>query len=140
MPLVSDDVLQLLLFAIDRGFEGVAEELGLPEDGKEAGKVAKKCEGVKAEVTDILSAQPKGAKNMAWKKGPLPPNTWNWGGVVLVGMADGFYFADFHGDYVVIQDGTPDGCKVAADKIALYDNSLELPPDVKGRALARPKG
>lgn len=70
---------------------------------------------------------------MAWKKGPLPPGTWNWGGVVLVDEETGcgFYFADFCGDHVKL---CPDGRAVKPAEIALYDNSLELPPNCSGRA------
>jgi hypothetical protein len=68
---------------------------------------------------------------MAWKKGPLPADTYNWGGVVPVGEEKGFgfYFADFCGDHVKI---CPDGRVLKADEVALYDNSLELPMGVKG--------
>jgi hypothetical protein len=70
---------------------------------------------------------------MAWKPGPLPPNTWNWGGVVLKSDKgqDGFYFADFCGDHVMI---CPDGRRVEATDIALYDNGLTLPQNATGRA------
>ncbi len=65
---------------------------------------------------------------MAWKNGPLPADTWGWGGVVKNGEspAMGFYFASFEGDHAVI---FPDKEKVPADKVAKYDNSLELPPE-----------
>ena len=64
---------------------------------------------------------------MAWKPGPMPPNTWGWGGVALKGkgMEKGFFFADFQGDCAVL---IPGGKLVKADKIAWYDNSLTLPP------------
>jgi hypothetical protein len=67
---------------------------------------------------------------MAWKKGPLPPETYFWGGVVKAGddSGSGFYFADFCGDHVVTFPGEE---KLTADQVAWYDNSLELPP-VKG--------
>lgn len=66
-----------------------------------------------------------------WKPGPLPPGTWNWGGVVLSGTpATGFYFADFHGDYVLL---CPGARKVEANEIAFYNNCLELPSGVKSR-------
>jgi hypothetical protein len=81
---------------------------------------------------------------MAWKKGPLPENTWGWGGVVPVGeeAAVGFYFADFRGSCVALvgtdayAHGGPGGPPkiLHADQVAFYDNSLELPPGVKGRA------
>ena len=73
---------------------------------------------------------------MAWKPGPLPANTWHWGGVVLKSEpSTGFYFADFCGDHVKIQDSTfRFDRRVEAHDVALYDNGLELPPSVKGRA------
>jgi hypothetical protein len=68
---------------------------------------------------------------MAWKKGPLPPDTYQWGGVVpkdMVGQS-GFLFADFCGDHVMVygDKGTLSRRVEAAD-VAFYDNSLELPP------------
>lgn len=63
---------------------------------------------------------------MAWKQGPMPPETWHWGGVVPVeskGM--GFYFADFCGDHVKL---VPSGRILKSHEVAWYDNSLELPP------------
>lgn len=72
---------------------------------------------------------------MAWRRGPLPPNTYQWGGVVPVGAdtCGGFYFADFCGDHVLINDGE----RVEPDQVAWYDNSLTLPPDAPptGRAI-----
>ena len=63
---------------------------------------------------------------MSWKKGPLPANTWGWGGVTILGEdGAGFYFADFTG----VGAKLPDGRIITADKVALYDNSLELPPE-----------
>lgn len=61
-----------------------------------------------------------------WKQGPLPPNTWNWGGVVLKGdkPSRGFFFADFCGTHVKLVDGMV----IQADQVAMYDNGLELPP------------
>jgi hypothetical protein len=67
---------------------------------------------------------------MAWKPGPLPKDTYHWGGVVLVGQ-EGTGFADFHGDHVLL---CPGGRRVEPDEVALYDNSLELPPRVTSRA------
>lgn len=63
-----------------------------------------------------------------WKKGPLPANTYNWGGVVPVGEnIKGFYFADFSGDFVtIIVSGQSRVLK--ADEVAWYNNSLDLPP------------
>ena len=64
---------------------------------------------------------------MAWKKGPLPKDTYYWGGVVPIGENNngGFYFADFKGDHVeIVQTGRV----LQADEVAWYDNSLELAP------------
>ena len=59
-----------------------------------------------------------------WKIGPLPPDTWHWGAVVLVGMKDGFLFADFCGDHVKL---VPGGETVRPDEIVFYNNCIELP-------------
>ncbi len=67
---------------------------------------------------------------MAWLKGPMPPETWGWGGVSIKGEGSGFYFADFCGDHVKAEDGTPAGKRVEAADVAYYDNGLTLPPDV----------
>lgn len=63
-----------------------------------------------------------------WKKGPLPADTWMWGGVVPVGEeSGGFYFADFKGDTVeIVGCGEPRTLK--ADEVAYYANCLTLPP------------
>ncbi len=67
---------------------------------------------------------------MAWKKGPLPPDTYNWGGVTIVGEgAYGFYFADFCGDHV---ETYPERRTLKADEVAWYDNSLVEPPAETG--------
>jgi len=66
---------------------------------------------------------------MAWQKGPLPPNTYNWGGVVPINeKSDGFYFADFCGDHVKL---IPSERILKAYEIAWFDNHLELPPSHK---------
>jgi hypothetical protein len=65
---------------------------------------------------------------MAWKKGPLPPDTYHWGGVVPFDLKSlGFYFADFFGDHVMVEmrDGKR---RLEPHEVAWYDNSLELPP------------
>jgi hypothetical protein len=70
---------------------------------------------------------------MAWKKGPLPPKTYGWGGVVPCDDADtpqhGFCFANFQGDKVVVLDGTSLWKTLKPHEVAAYDNSLECPPD-----------
>ena len=61
--------------------------------------------------------------------GPLPKDTWNWGGVILRGESvSGFLFADFCGDHVKVQgeDGTFSK-RVEANDIGWYNNCLELP-------------
>lgn len=66
-----------------------------------------------------------------WKQGPMPSGTWNWGAVVLEGMdpKNGFYFADFCGDHVKLVGVEECISKtIPANKIAWYNNSLELPP------------
>ena len=73
---------------------------------------------------------------MAWKDGPLPPNTWNWGGVVTKDSGDGgFYFADFHGDHVVL---TPGHAVVKAEDVLQYDNGLTLPGKSGPRLTPKP--
>ena len=59
---------------------------------------------------------------MAWKPGPLPANTWHWGGVVPKGLKGGFYFADFCGDHVKL---VPSGDVLKAEDVELYDNGLD---------------
>lgn len=68
-----------------------------------------------------------------WKQGPMPPDTWGWGGVVKKGMENqcGFYFADFHGDHVKI---CPGGEILQAEDVSLYNNCLTLPPNCTARA------
>lgn len=74
---------------------------------------------------------------MAWKEGPLPPNTYGWGGVVPADMGgqDAFYLADFKGDSV---ECIPTGRVLRADEVAKYDNSLTLPSGL-GFGFADPK-
>ncbi len=70
---------------------------------------------------------------MNWKQGPLPPDTYQWGGVVKAGEdpAKGFSFADFQGDHVVL---CPSGEKLTAIQVGWFNNSLDLPPGVLGRS------
>jgi hypothetical protein len=78
---------------------------------------------------------------MAWKRGPLPPGTYNWGGIVNTEAArlGGFFFADFHGDHALVigKAGRIDE-RVEAGDVLAYDNGLELPDlpglHVRGRA------
>lgn len=70
-----------------------------------------------------------------WKKGPLPPNTYYWGGVVREDRDPdhGFEFADFRGDHVLLpMSGNK---RLEANEVAYYNNSLIFPvttnPDPK---------
>jgi hypothetical protein len=68
---------------------------------------------------------------MGWKKGPLPPDTYYWGGVVPTDHdGTGFFFADFHGDHVVAQGvgNPPQDRTLKPDEVAWYNNALDLPP------------
>jgi hypothetical protein len=69
-----------------------------------------------------------------WRKGPLPPGTYNWGAVVPTDLqSEGFYFADFMGDHAILYPGER---TVRADEVAFYDNGLTLPPHPAGQARA----
>lgn len=81
---------------------------------------------------------------MAWQKGPLPPDTYNWGGVVPTSHnGSGFFFADFCGDHVKVEDyeQLPSGGHkrkvviLKADEVAWWNNTLDLPPGAMGRSL-----
>lgn len=62
---------------------------------------------------------------MSWKKGPMPADTYGWGGVITKdGHKSGLLFADFCGDHATLCDGT----KVKACDVVWYNNSLTLPP------------
>ena len=65
---------------------------------------------------------------MAWQRGPLPPDTFNWGGVVPKGGGEGFYFADFMGDHVLACPGDVNQQRIEPVDVEWYDNSLTLPP------------
>lgn len=78
---------------------------------------------------------------MSWKKGPLPENTYGWGGVVPVGMgqaAGGFYFADFCGDHVRVVDDS--GSKLKPHEVEWYDNSITVAPTGLKRLHGNPPG
>lgn len=67
-----------------------------------------------------------------WHKGPLPAETWNWGGVVPVGSDPhvGFYFADFQGDHVLIQKSINGLCvwvRIQPEEVAYFNNCLSMP-------------
>jgi hypothetical protein len=79
---------------------------------------------------------------MGWERGPMPPETWGWGGVVPADHeGTGFYFADFRGGYVSMERlelvGTdPDNMPIykvhhralQPHEVAWYNNALGLPP------------
>jgi hypothetical protein len=71
---------------------------------------------------------------MSWKKGPLPKDTFNWGGVVPVGLDSGFYFADFWGDHVIV---VPTGKRLEPHEVAYYNNCLTEPTHAMGQAHQR---
>jgi hypothetical protein len=75
-----------------------------------------------------------------WKQGPLPAKTYNWGAVVTADSGSGFYFADFHGDHVLVFD-KPGAAprRVEASEVLLYDNSLTVPQKVKRPTVAEIK-
>lgn len=68
------------------------------------------------------SASPVCAK---WRKGPMPPNTWNWGGVQYGDLKpdDGFFFADFRGDHVILEGGE----RIEGKDVTYYCNCLTVP-------------
>lgn len=66
-----------------------------------------------------------------WQKGPLPENTWGWGGVVPHGLGDnlgGFCFADFHGDRVKVIGAKEGEEWLEAHEIKYFNNCLGLAP------------
>jgi hypothetical protein len=76
---------------------------------------------------------------MGWHKGPLPPNTWGWGGVVPHegDTGTGFFFADFKGDSVEVVGY---GKTLKAHEVKYWNNDLGLPPESVSRAMAAPRG
>jgi hypothetical protein len=101
----------------------ITPEASLPEEG---------VLGVKRQ--GVVEASPVCTK---WRKGPLPPDTWNWGGVTLVGEDpnSGFYFADFCGDHVkmeLIEKDKDGNCvrswkRIEASEVQEYCNCLTIP-------------
>lgn len=65
---------------------------------------------------------------MCWRPGPLPLNTWQYGGVVTAETEPWFAFADFRGDHAVLADGT----RVEPEDVLLWTNCIEEPPVRKG--------
>ena len=75
----------------------------------------------------------KGAsKKGRWREGPLPANTYGWGGIVTKECPKGiFLYADFCGDYAMIYDSEKGHLitrRVEACDILLWDNPLTEPP------------
>jgi hypothetical protein len=80
---------------------------------------------------------------MSWKPGPLPPDTYHWGGVVPTDHeGSGFYFADFRGGYVSMERlelvGTDANNlpiyrvhhrSLQPHEVRWYNNALDLPPN-----------
>ena len=64
-----------------------------------------------------------------WRRGPLPPNTFMWGGVVLVGEGtNAFHFADFYGDHVRLPCANGREPRIVKPhEVAFYNNSLTWP-------------
>lgn len=77
-----------------------------------------------------LGKQQQQRSLIMWKRGPLPKDTYGWGGVTLTKQDTGFFFADFCGDHVKIRDGNGER-KVMAAEVCQYDNSLTLPPKLE---------
>lgn len=67
-----------------------------------------------------------------WKQGPMPKDTWYWGGVVTKELAEsnsqGFFLCGFNGDHAVLVHNNQ---AVPAEEIVFYNNSIELPPKVE---------
>jgi len=65
-----------------------------------------------------------------WQKGPLPPDTYGWGGVTKASepKSVGFYFADFCGDKVKCVAGEGNCFELQPHEVGMYNNCLCLPP------------
>ena len=89
-------------------------------------------------------AQPPATPDTGWKPGPMPANTWGWGGVVVAGSNPslGFFFADFKGDTVTAINGSGVGKDrtLQAHEVGFYNNSLTLPTAKRGQQSASPLG
>lgn len=65
-----------------------------------------------------------------WRCGPLPPDTWGFGGVQTKDCPEqSFLFADFRGDHVLlVNTETGKNTRLEACEVVQYNNSLDLPP------------
>ena len=65
---------------------------------------------------------------MPWQRGPLPPNTYQYGAVVTVDTVKqgGFLYADFRGDHVITTVGNGNK-RIEPHEVLWFDNSIELP-------------
>lgn len=90
------------------------------------------------QVADVVS-ETQGA----WHVGPMPADTWHYGGVVLKGQepSAGFRLADFKGDHVLLLDAGgsfgPKSRRVEAADIAYWNNSLTMPIVAKPKKAAK---
>ena len=64
-----------------------------------------------------------------WQRGPLPPDTWNYGGVVPVGddLHGGLYFADFKGDHVLAIGADKGADRIIKAEDVAWFNIKKLP-------------
>lgn len=64
-----------------------------------------------------------------WHQGPLPANTYQFGGIVLKGLDPnrGFHFADFRGDHVMVVTSSGDLKRHEANEIGYWNNSITIP-------------
>lgn len=94
-----------------------------------------------------MAADPKtpkgshGEKHGGWKRGPLPPDTWGWGGVVPTDDAElrqsgGFYFADFRGDKVIAKPDDDSAFTLKGADVAWYNNAIRFLPPAYERTAA----
>jgi len=76
-------------------------------------------------VSDMKNPNVSASPCAGWKPGPLPPGTYGWGGVQVVGRHEsGFSYADFCGDHVKLEDGET----IKPEQVNQYNNCLDLPP------------
>jgi hypothetical protein len=73
--------------------------------------------------------QQLGESQCGWQQGPLPKDTYFWGGVVQAGddPNNGFYFADFQGDHVLITKGDGTKGRLEPHQVGWFNNCIEHP-------------